>query len=78
MQQALGDNPGGENVIMITHAGVIRVLLVHYLGMTLASYHRLRVTAGSLSILRFSSDRELPRVLAVNWLPGQDIGPLLR
>jgi broad specificity phosphatase PhoE len=66
IEQALEDNDVGSNIIVVSHAGVVRVLLAHYLGMSLANYHRLRVGSGSISILRFDSDRELPRVLAVN------------
>jgi broad specificity phosphatase PhoE len=64
--QALEDNPPGDSVAMVSHAGVIRVLLAHYLGSPVANYHRLRVSAGSISVLAFADDRELPRVLAVN------------
>jgi broad specificity phosphatase PhoE len=66
IEQALEDNELGSNIVVVTHAGVVRVLLAHYLGMSLANYHRLRVGSGSISILRFETDRELPRVLAVN------------
>ena len=52
---------------MVSHAGVVRVVLSHYLGAKLADYHRLRVSPGSVSILSFHDDRELPRVLAINW-----------
>lgn len=67
VEQALADNPSGDAICVITHAGVVRLLLTHYLGSTPANYHRLRVAPGSISILAFSDDRELPRVLAVNW-----------
>ncbi|HJZ85031.1 MAG TPA: histidine phosphatase family protein [Polyangia bacterium] len=77
VQQALGDNPGGENVVVVTHAGIIRTLIVHYMGATLANYHRVRVAPGSISILRFASDRELPRVLAINLPPGGGLRSLL-
>ena len=66
IEQALEDNELGANIVVVTHAGVIRVLLAHWLGMRLASYHRLRVGSGSVSVLRWGSDRERPRVLAVN------------
>ncbi|MBI5480521.1 MAG: histidine phosphatase family protein [Deltaproteobacteria bacterium] len=69
VHQALADNPSRSNVIVVTHASVIRVLLTHYLGLGLASFHRLRVSHGSLSVLRFADDRELPRILAVNHSP---------
>ncbi len=45
---------------------MIRVLLAHFLGVSLAAYHRLHVAPGSLSVLSFADDRELPRILAIN------------
>ena len=68
VEQALEDNPSGDAIAMITHAGIIRVLLTHYLGSPPANYHRIHVNPGSISVLAFADDRELPRVLAVNWL----------
>jgi broad specificity phosphatase PhoE len=68
VEQALEDAPHGESVVIVTHAGVLRVLLAHYLGSHPANYHRLRVVPGSISVLSFADDRELPRVLAVNWM----------
>jgi alpha-ribazole phosphatase len=67
IDQALEDNELGSNICVVSHAGVLRVLLAHFLGMSVANYHRLRVQSGSISVLRFDSDRELPRVLAVNY-----------
>lgn len=66
VEQALSDAPSGDAVAIVTHAGVIRVLLSHYMGSPPANYHRIRVNPGSISILSFADDRELPRVLAVN------------
>lgn len=67
VEQALEDNPAGTSVAMITHARVIRVLLAHYMAAPPATYHRLRIHPGSVSILSFSHDSHNPRVLAVNW-----------
>lgn len=67
VEQALEDAPAGESVAVITHAGIVRVVLTHYLGSNPANYHRLRVAPGSISILSFADDRDLPRVMAVNW-----------
>ena len=68
VRQTLADNPSRSNLIVVSHASLIRVLLVHYLGLGLGSYHRLRVSPGSISVLRFGDDRELPRILAINHL----------
>jgi len=69
VEQALRDNPSGDGICVITHAGIIRVLVTHYMGSPPANYHRVRAAPGSISILSFSDDRELPRVLSVNWSP---------
>jgi broad specificity phosphatase PhoE len=69
VRQALADNPSRSNLILVSHASVIRVLLTHYLGLGLASFHRLRVSHGSISVLSFADDRELPRLLALNHSP---------
>ena len=66
LEQALADSPSGESIAVVTHAGIIRVLLAHYLGSPPANYHRIRVSPGSISVLSFADDRELPRVLATN------------
>ena len=66
VDQALRDSPSGDALAIVTHAGIIRVLLTHYMGSPPANYHRVRVSPGSITILSFADDRELPRVLAVN------------
>lgn len=66
IDQALRDNATGDALAIVTHAGIIRVLITHYMGSPPANYHRVRVSPGSISILGFADDRELPRVLAVN------------
>ena len=66
LEQALADSPSGESIAVVTHAGIIRVLLAHYLGSPPANYHRIRVSPGSVSVLSFADDRDLPRVLATN------------
>jgi broad specificity phosphatase PhoE len=66
IEQALSENPSGDTVVVVTHASVIRVLLAHYLGAAPTNYHRIRVAPGSISVLSFATERELPRVIAVN------------
>lgn len=67
LEQSLEDSPAGVGLVIVTHAGIIRVLLTHYAGSNPANYHRIRVSPGSVSVLSFSDDRELPRILATNW-----------
>jgi broad specificity phosphatase PhoE len=64
--QALSDNELGATIIIVSHAGPLRLLLAHYLGMELTHYHRLRLSPASLSILRFESERGAPRILTIN------------
>jgi broad specificity phosphatase PhoE len=67
IDQALADNALGANLVIVSHAGPLRILLAHYLGMDLATYHRLSLAHGSVSALRFEAERGVPRVLALNW-----------
>jgi broad specificity phosphatase PhoE len=66
VSQALVDNELGANVVMVSHAGPLRVLLAHYLGMELTHFSRLRLSPASISVLRFDSELGVPRLLAVN------------
>jgi broad specificity phosphatase PhoE len=67
VEQSLEDSPSGDGIVIVTHAGIIRVLLTYYAGSSPANYHRIRVSPGSVSVLAFSDDRQLPRILATNW-----------
>lgn len=75
IHQALRDSPSGDAIALVTHAGIIRIVLTHYLGSPPGNYHRLRVSPGSISVLYFEDVRELPRILAVNH--GASVGQLL-
>jgi broad specificity phosphatase PhoE len=68
IEQAITDNPSGDAIAVVTHAGVIRLVLAHYLGSPSENYHRIRVAPGSVSVLAFADDRELPRLLGINLL----------
>ncbi len=67
VEQSLEDCPSGDGIVIVTHAGLIRVLLTYYAGSNPANYHRIRVSPASVSVLSFSDDRQLPRILATNW-----------
>jgi broad specificity phosphatase PhoE len=67
VDQALEDNEIGANIVLVTHASVIRVLLLHFLGMPPTSYHQLHVTPGAATVLRFASDWAPPRLWAINF-----------
>lgn len=66
VSQALADNELGASIMLVSHAGPLRVLLAHYLGMSLIHYHRLRLSPASMSILRFESEEGVPRILTIN------------
>jgi broad specificity phosphatase PhoE len=76
VSQALADNALGANVLFVSHAGPLRVLLAHYLGMDLIHYHRLRLSPASVSVLRFESELGVPRILTINCTshPGPALG----
>ncbi len=76
VSQALADNELGASILIVSHAGPLRVLLAHYLGMNLVHYHRLRLSPASLSILRFESEAGVPRILTINCTA--DPSPALR
>lgn len=67
VEQSLEDCPSGDGMVIVTHAGLIRVLLTYYAGSNPANYHRIRVSPASVSVLSFSDDRQLPRILVMNW-----------
>jgi broad specificity phosphatase PhoE len=66
LRQVLSDSDLGSSVVLVSHAGPLRVLLAHYLGMGLAGYHRLRLSTASVSVLRFETEFGEPRVLTLN------------
>ena len=66
VDQALEGNEIGANIILVTHASVIRVLLLHFLGMPPSSYHQIHIARGAATVLRFASDWAPPRLLAIN------------
>jgi broad specificity phosphatase PhoE len=74
IRQVLEDSAAGDSVAVVTHSIIIRALLIHYMSAPPATFHRLRINAGSASVLSFSHD-DVPRILAVNWCPGlADVG----
>lgn len=46
----------GKNILLIGHAGTIRVIILHYLNLPLTHFFKLEVDYGSLSVLRFFKD----------------------
>lgn len=46
----------GKNILIISHAGVIRTILLTYLGIPLKNFFKIEVDFGSLSVLRIFED----------------------
>jgi alpha-ribazole phosphatase len=76
VSQALADNEMGANIVLVSHAGPLRVLLSYYLGMDVGQFHRLRLSPASVSVVRFASEQGLPRILSINCTA--DPAPALR
>jgi broad specificity phosphatase PhoE len=70
LDQALADNELGARVAIVSHSGPLRVVIAHYLGLDLRSFHRLRLAPAAFTILRFDSEHRPPRLLGLN------VGPL--
>jgi probable phosphoglycerate mutase len=63
--EELAGRHGTDQVLAVSHADVIRVLLCHYLGMPLDLIHRLHVAPLSLSVVDLAADGTV-HVPAVN------------
>ncbi len=66
VERLRSEHPEGR-ALLVSHADVIKVILIHYLGVELNELHKLRVDNGSLSYLFFPKGRV--RVLAINASP---------
>lgn len=62
-----GNRTRPYRAIAVSHADVIKSILIHYLGLPLKEFHRLRIDNGSYSILW--SNAKADRILAINALP---------
>lgn len=64
---------GGEGAIaIVSHADVVRVLLAHYLGMSVGHFARFRISVASITTIAFPPERP-PVVLLVNWTPSPSL-----
>lgn len=60
-------NHQNGRVVIVTHADIVKSIIVHYLDHSLDYWHRYAVANGSLAALRFS--KEDARLLALNLRP---------
>jgi probable phosphoglycerate mutase len=56
-----------DTIAVVSHADVLKAILVHYLGMGLSHLHRLALTTGSLSTLELTD--KAVRLLGHNFVP---------
>ena len=66
LRRGLDRLPEGGGLVLVTHGGVIRVILLTLLGMPLSSYQKVRADPGSVSALELGSDGELAVLLGCN------------
>lgn len=57
IEQVLSDSEVGAQIVVVTHAMPIRLAVAHYLNMPPSDFPRLRVSPGSISVLRWESGR---------------------
>ncbi len=76
VQQALVDNPGDGNIVVITHRIPIGLLIAEYMKVPVASYHRIGIDPGSISVVRFDDYPRNTSVIATNWR-GSDLAAAL-
>jgi len=65
VEQLAIEHRRNATVVVVSHADVIRAILVHYLGMPLDLIHRIHVAPASVSIVELVADHP-PRVVVVN------------
>lgn len=73
VHQGVSDNQRGANIVVVSHAAPLQLLLAHYLEMPLGNFHRLVLNPGSVSALSMDLDSGLHRVLGINWTSSTEV-----
>ncbi len=74
--ERLGREHAGQMIALVSHGDPLRLLIAHHLGLPGGVFRRLVVLPGSVSGLALGGRG--PRMLALNWLPGEGmLGELL-
>lgn len=61
-----GDTTAGENVVVVAHADIIKLIVARYTGITVAGALALHITNASITALAFAGEHP-PALLATNW-----------
>ena len=71
-----GDPAAGENVVVVAHADVIKLIVAHYTGIAIPGALALHISNASITALAFAGEHP-PSVLATNWTgaPGWLVTP---
>lgn len=64
VEDVLKNHSGGQ-IVLVSHADVIKSILAHYLDIPLKSWQKLKIDNASLSILRFREGAQ-PRAIVIN------------
>jgi broad specificity phosphatase PhoE len=70
-ETARHDQSLGDHIMLVAHADVIKLLIVHYLHLPIEGTPWLWVTNASVTSLTFTGDRG-PELKALNWTPSPD------
>ena len=66
VDQALSDNELGSDIVLVSHAGPLRLLLSYYLSVPPWDHERLRLDPGSVTVLTFTSLTSPPTLRTIN------------
>jgi len=66
VRRGIAGTPAGGGLLLVSHGGVIRVLVLTLLGMPLSAYQRVRTDPGSVSAFEVTAGGELRLVRGLN------------
>jgi probable phosphoglycerate mutase len=68
VEAVLHDEDLGRVIALVTHGDLVKLVLAHYLGISIECARFIEVSNASLTALAFTGEAK-PEVLAVNWTP---------
>lgn len=66
LEESISDNPQGSNIVIVTHAILIQLFLIHYLNLPVSAFRRFKIHNGAISVLRFNADLQQAEILGIN------------